>query len=82
MNKGSFTTKSTLVNWFGDRGEEIKKSWIDIWFVKGDYLYIKWNVKAPYHLQADKPFDINWVNYKSRWFEFEDEGLLCEECGI
>jgi hypothetical protein len=68
-----------LQNWFGDRGEQIKKSWIKEWFVKGDYLYLQWTDKAPSYFQPDKPFDINWLNWKSHYFEFYDEGYLIDE---
>lgn len=68
-----------IQNWFGDRGESIKQAWIKTWFVKGDYLYIQWKENAPYHLKPDEPYDINCVNWKSLYFEWQSEGFIEDE---
>lgn len=78
INKNPFMSKKMLVDWFGDRGEEVKKSWIRNWFVKEDYLYIQWNDKAPYHLKPEEPYDCNSVNWKNLYFEFNDEVMFNE----
>lgn len=76
--KEPFKTKTMLQNWFGNRGEEIKPSWIKTWIVKGDYLYIQWTEKAPNHLTPEAPYDMNYVNWKSLYFEFQDDVYLTD----
>jgi hypothetical protein len=76
INKDIFKFKKSLVDWFGNRGEEIKTSWIKLWFVIDDNLYIQWSEKAPSYLKPDKPYDINWFNWKALCWEIQDEGYL------
>ncbi len=78
MNKKPFPTKTSLLNWFGDRGEVINKSWIKNWFVEDDYLYIQWTEKAPYHFQCDIGFDYFKICWKSLYYELDNEINLLE----
>ena len=76
--KSPFTTKTKLLNWFGERGDEIKKAWIKDWFVRGDYIYIQWSDKTPSHLTPDEPYDGGYFSWKSWYFEYEDFGYFNE----
>ena len=77
--KAPFLTKKQIVNWFGNRGEEIKSSWIKDWFVRDNLLYIQWNSIAATYFKADPPFDATYMNWKSLYYEIEDECCFDKE---
>lgn len=73
VNKGRFTTKKMIVNWFGERGDEIKTSWIEDWFVDDSDLYIKWSKKASSSYACDEGYSWSRYCWKSLDVELDDE---------
>ncbi len=72
-NKSPISTFKDLENWFGDRGEEISKSWIKQWGCHGPYLWIKFSDKAPRWLRPEVEGNISYFSYKNLYLEMEDE---------
>ena len=64
-----------VVNWFGNRGIEVKKSHFKKWLIVGDRLYwiTKESDSVPCEIASDNPLVVYMCNLNSLYFEIEDE---------
>lgn len=64
-----------VINWFGNRGIEVKKSHFKKWIILGDRLY--WITKdsdsVPCEIASDNPLIVYMCSLNSLYFEIEDE---------